>query len=175
MSGLTQALVINAIVLFATLEADLGPHRKVNWFRIARPLVVGATIIPLFIQTPATAGTGLVLEVAGAATGILLGLLASSVLRVYRSPRTGRPVTRAGVAYAALWIVVIGARTAFSYGSAHWFSHPLATWMIAHQVSVAALTDTLIVMAVGMVMTRALGLAFRSARLPAAGSAVTSS
>jgi hypothetical protein len=32
---------------------------------------------------------------------------------------TGRPVSRAGVPYAALWAVIIGARAVFSYGAEH--------------------------------------------------------
>jgi len=43
-----------------------------------------------------------------------------------RGPRrTGKPASRAGAPYAILWIVVIGARVAFSYGSAPWFTGPL--------------------------------------------------
>jgi len=71
-------------------------------------------------------------------------------------------VTRAGAAYAALWIAVIAARSCFSIGAAHWFNHPLATWMANHQVTGAAITDTLIIMAVAMTLARTLSLAVRA-------------
>ena len=34
MSPITQAMILNGVVLFAVLEADLGPHRKIGRFRI---------------------------------------------------------------------------------------------------------------------------------------------
>ena len=88
-------------------------------------------------------------------------------MKVYRSPKTGRPVSRAGFGYAILWITIIGARSAFSYGSAHWFGPQLGTWMAAHHVVSGAITDTLLLMAVGMLLTRTLGLAVRAGRCPA--------
>jgi hypothetical protein len=44
----------------------------------------------------------------------------------------------------------------------------LATWMAAHHVVSGAITDTLLLMAVGMLLTRALGLAIRAGALPPA-------
>ena len=166
MSVVDQALLINVIVLFVVLEADVGPHRKIGWFRIARPLVLAGAIIPIYLKSLTTHGTGLYLELAGTAAGILLGLMATGLMKVYRSPKTGRPVSRADFGYAILWIIVIGARSAFSYGSAHWFGPQLGTWMAAHHVISGAITDTLILMAVGMLLTRTLGLAVRAARWP---------
>jgi hypothetical protein len=86
-------------------------------------------------------------------------------MTVYRSPKTAQPVSRVGLAYAALWTSVIGARAAFSYGSTHWFSHSLTTWMTNHSVTSAAITDALIFMAVTMMLTRTIGLAVRTANL----------
>jgi len=71
-------------------------------------------------------------------------------------------VTRADAAYAALWIVVIAARSCFSIGAVHWFNHPLATWMTNHQLTGAAITDTLIIMAVAMTLARTLCLDIRA-------------
>jgi hypothetical protein len=166
MSALTSAMIVNAIVLAAVLEADLGSHRKVGRLRIARPLLLAAGIVPLYLKAFATHGTGLGLELAGAAAGLLAGIAAASLTHVYRSTTTGKPVSRAGAAYAALWITVIGARAAFSYGSVHWFSTPLGHWMARNDVSVAAITDTLILMAVGMLLARTIGLAARAITLP---------
>ncbi len=159
---LTKALIVNALVLFAVLEADLGPARKVSRFRLLRPLLMTASIVPMFLVAIATHGTGLALEIGGGVAGALLGLTAARLLTVRREPATGRVVTRAGAAYAALWIAVIAARSCFSVGAVHWFNHPLATWMTNHQVTGAAITDTLIIMAVAMTLARTLGLAIRA-------------
>jgi membrane protease YdiL (CAAX protease family) len=166
-SELTEAMIVNGIVLATVLATDLGPARKIGPMRLLRPVIAAAVIIPLFIQSPVTHGTGLTVEIAGTVAGVLVGLAAAALMGVYRSPETGRPVSRAGAPYAILWTVVVAARAAFSYGSVHWFQHPVVSWAIANQVSVAAITDGLIFMAVAMVLVRTLGLGVRASRLPA--------
>jgi hypothetical protein len=168
MSPLTEALIINGAVLIAVLEGDLGPHRKIGKFRILRPLITIAVIIPLFIDRPVTYGNGLLVELAGVAAGLFCGLLASALLRVYRSPRTGQPASAAGLPYAMVWIVVVAARTVFSIGATRWFPVQLDQWCLAHQVAGAAITDGLIFMALMMVLVRTSSLAARARRLPAA-------
>jgi hypothetical protein len=163
---LTQAMIINAVVLFVVLESDVGPHLKVTRFRVIRPLVTACLIVPFFIKGAATTGTGLILELAGAATGIAFGLLTTALMGVYRSPKTGKAVTRAGFAYAGLWTAVIGARAAFSYGSIHWFGPQLGRWMADHSVTTSAITDGLIFMAVGMLLTRVIAMGVRAENLP---------
>ncbi len=162
---LQQAMIINAIVLVAVLEADLGSHRKVTRFRVLRPLILAIAIVPFFVKGVQTNGSGLTLELALAAAGVVLGLVAVSLMTVYRSQRTGKPVTRAGFGYATLWIVVIGARAAFSYGSVHWFGPQLGSWMTQHSVDSAAITDALIFMAVAMLVTRTIGIVARARNL----------
>jgi hypothetical protein len=166
-SELTDAMIVNAVVLAAVLASDLGPARKISRMRVLRPVITAAVIIPLFVDKPVTHGTGLIVEIAGIAAGLLGGLAAIALMGVYRSPETGRPVSRAGTPYATLWILVIAARAAFSYGSEHWFQAPLVSWAIANHVTVAAITDGLIFMAVAMVLVRAAGLGVRASRLPA--------
>jgi hypothetical protein len=157
-SELTEAMIVNGIVLTTVLATDLGSERKIGAMRLLRPVIAAAVIIPLFVDSP-------VVEIAGTVAGLLVGLAAAAMMTVYRSPRTGRPVSRAGVPYALLWTVVVGARAAFSYGSAHWFQHPVVSWAIANQVTLAAITDGLIFMAVAMVLVRTIGLGLRASRL----------
>jgi hypothetical protein len=88
-------------------------------------------------------------------------------MRVYRSPRTGRPVTAAGLPYAIAWIIIVGARAAFSYGAEHWFPAQLDQWCLSHQVTAAAITDGLIFMAITMVLVRTASLGLRAGRTPA--------
>jgi hypothetical protein len=49
----------------------------------------------------------------------------------------------------------------------HWFTAPLVSWGIAHQVSVAALADGLIFMAIAMILVRTVALGVRASHLPA--------
>jgi hypothetical protein len=168
MSPLTEAMVINFVVLFATLESDLGPHRKIGPFRILRTPLTVAVVVPLFLDRPVTHGNGLLVELAGIAAGLLCGLVVTTLMRVYRSPKTGKPVSAAGLPYAIVWTLIVAARAAFSFGGVHWFPAQLTQWCVTHQVTLAAITDGLIFMAITMVLVRTAGLAARVTRLPSA-------
>ena len=165
MSPLIEAMIINGAVLIAVLEGDLGPHRKIGKLRILRPLITVAVIIPLFIDSPVTHGNGLLIELAGVAAGLLGGAVVSALMRVYRSRQTGRPVSAAGFPYAIVWVVIVGARAAFSIGATNWFPAQLDQWCLVHQVSGAAITDGLIFMALTMVLVRTASLGSRAGRL----------
>ena len=168
MSPLTEAMIVNGLVLFASLEADLGQHRKVGAFRILRTPLTVAAVIPLFFVRPVTHGNGLLVELAGVAAGLLCGLVITTLMRVYRSPKTGKPVSAAGLPYAIVLTLIVGARAVFSIGAVHWFPAQLDQWCVAHQVTGAAITDGLIFMAIVMVLIRTVGLAARATRLPSA-------
>lgn len=171
-SPLTEAMIVNAIVLVTVLATDVGPARKVGAMRLLRPVIAAAVIIPLFVDSPVTHGNGLLVEIAGVVAGMLGGLIATALLRVYRSPRTGKPVSSAGWSYVAFWTVIVAARAAFTYGAAHWFSSSIVSWAIASQVSEAAITDGMIFMAIAMILIRTAGLSARAARLPESTPAV---
>ena len=158
--------IVNIAVLASVLGTDLG-RRKVGTARLLRPAIVAAVIVPLYVKHPATAGSGLELELAAAALGLLLGLGAAALLKVRRDPADGAVYTHAGAAYAALWTTVIGARLLFVYGSDHWFTAELGRWMYQHQISVDALTDALIVMAIAMLLGRTGTLALKRRAVPA--------
>jgi hypothetical protein len=168
MSTLLDAEIVNLLVLAAVLEADLGSHRKITRFRLLRPVLIAALIIPLFLEKITTHGGGLAVQLAGVAVGVAGGLAALALVRVYRSGTTGKPVSAAGWGYALLWTAVIGARALFSYGADHWFTNQLGGWLAASSILPAAITDGLIFMAVAMLLTRTAGLAIRARSLPAA-------
>lgn len=166
MSTLMSAEIVNVLVLAAVLESDLGSHRKISKFRILRPILVAGAIVPLFLEKVTTHGGGLAVELAGVAAGFVCGLIALALMRVYRSPATGKPVSAATAGYALVWTGVIGARALFSYGASHWFTPQLGGWLTASSIPAAAITDGLIFMAVAMILTRALGLAVRAVTVP---------
>jgi hypothetical protein len=155
----TNVLIVNIAVLFAVLEADLG-RRTISTFRILRPLFLAAGIIPLFIAHPATAGNGEILEIALAGLGALLGVVAAAgLMKVSFDDVSQKSVSTAGAAYGVFWTAIIGARLLFTYGANHWYNTQLGHWMVTNGITVDALTDALIFMAVAMAVTRTLRLA----------------
>jgi hypothetical protein len=162
-------LIVDVLVLGAVLEADLGRHRKIGKFRIVRPLLLAGGIVPLYVKAVTTTGAGLTLEVSLATLGIVLGLVATYLMTVYRSSRTNKAVSRVGAGYVVLWTAVIGARAAFSYGSTHWFGPQLDHWMTVHSVTAAGITDALIFMAVTMLLTRTIAMAIRARNVTKVG------
>src|SRR5262245_25616193 len=144
--------IFNLAVLAVVLEADLG-RRKVGRFRVLRPLITAAAVVPIFAGAMATGGYGLMLEISCTAAGLLLGL-GLSVLMPVSVDGEGRARSRAGLWYALAWTAFVAARLFFSYGSTHLWGPQLAHWMAAHQVTGDALTDALIFMALAMTLTR---------------------
>jgi hypothetical protein len=104
-------LVIASLVIPpAVLLADYG-RRRLTTMRILRPFIATAIVAPGLDL----GGRGLLLEAAGIAAGVLLGLLASAAMRVERDPGTSIPMTVAGVPYVAIWVAVALARLALAY------------------------------------------------------------
>jgi hypothetical protein len=158
---MTNAILLTAVILAAVFTSDLG-HRAITTRRLLRPLIIAAAAGAMFLTAFATSGAGLALELTGAGIGALLGLLAAGFMRVERDAHDGQAFTRAGIGYALIWIATVSARLAFIYGSQHWFSASLGSWMLAHHITVAALTDALVLMALAMTTARTLSLVARS-------------
>ena len=155
--------IINLVVLAAVLQADLG-YRKITVRRLLRPVIIAAVVAAFWLKGASGSGNELWLELAAVGAGILLGLVASALMRVSVNP-DGSAYSRAGVPYAVLWVAVVGARLWFDYGSHHEFSRQLGSWLVTERVTGDVLVDSLIFMAIAMLLTRTASLLVRSRML----------
>jgi hypothetical protein len=107
------------------LISDLGT-RRVGPFRLIRPFIAAAAVVPFYLKGVVTSGHGLLLEVAGVVAGLALGVLAAGCMRVSRDRATGAVISHAGTWYAAIWIVVAVAWLLFGHGANHLSTAQLA-------------------------------------------------
>lgn len=159
----TSQYLLNVGLLIVILGSSLGT-RTVTWRRLLIPLVSVLGAGTYFLQTVSTAGNDLYLEVAGLFAGLVFGVIASLTVRM--RAEGGRVVARAGVAFAAVWLVAIGGRMLFAYGAEHWFAREIFTFSVNNHITGAtAWTVAFVLMALTMVITRVAVAAGRTLRL----------
>jgi hypothetical protein len=156
--------IINLVVLGAVLQADLG-RRRISRFRLVRPIVLVAIVVAIYWKGVGSGGDAVGFELGLTALGVALGVGAGIIFSIFRGA-DGTLYSRAGRAYAALWVAVVAARLAFVYSTYH--SSSVDRWLGTHRISADAVTAALLFMAAAMVLARTGTLYGRARRLPIA-------
>lgn len=144
------------------LLRNLG-ERPVGRTMFVLPAVIVVIAGAAFLPGIPTAGNDIPLDLIGVVAGLAFGIAATAVTRVTAQGR--RVVVRAGAAFAAVWIVVIGGRVAFAQWATHSGSRTVGEFSITHQITGAdAWTAAFVLMALAMVVGRMVSTAIVAAR-----------
>ncbi|HEX6509038.1 MAG TPA: hypothetical protein VF221_15525 [Chloroflexota bacterium] len=144
------------------IATQLG-RRPLSLRRLLLPLLAASVVGYRYLHSVPTSGGSLDFELSLSLAGALCGVLAAGLMSVERDEQTGRIVTEAGVAYAALWVIVFGGRLAFAWAASHVWSHQVAQFSLQHAItSSAAWTAAFVLMALSMVVARTVVVALRA-------------
>ena len=167
----TSQYLLNLGLLALILGTNLGT-RTLTVRRMLLPVALVAVAGYAYLRNLPTLGNDTRLELAGLTAGAVLGVVAALLVDVRRD-RDGSVVTRAGVAFAALWIAVIGGRMLFAYGADHWFHAAIGRFSYVNEITGSdAWTAAFVLMALAMVVTRQLVTGAQAARLSGLRAAV---
>jgi hypothetical protein len=130
-------------------------------------LAVGAAAV-LFLHAVPAGGSDIVLDLLGLSAGAAMGAVGGLATRL-RIGADGRPLGRAGILAAGMWIAGVGARMVFYFAATHGAGPAIARFSIAHHITgSAAWTAALVMMALADVLTRLAVVYLRGRRLTAA-------
>ncbi len=155
--------IIFSVGLAVVIIGSQMGRRPVTARRFLLPVLIVAVVAHSYLTGLPTAGGDLAFEATCTAAGILLGLLAAGLVRVERDSSTGKVVMQAGLAYAALWILVLGGRLAFMWASSHAWRQAVVQFSMQHAITGAeAWTTALVLMSLAMVLARTILLGART-------------
>jgi hypothetical protein len=162
MSNITTYLVSASLILLVIRQIREHP---LDARSLATPvLAVGAAAV-MFLHSVPVGGSDLVLEAAAVAAGAAMGAIGGLATRL-RLGADGRPLGRAGILAASMWIGGVGARLAFAIAAGNGAGPAIARFSIAHHITgSAAWVAALVMMALADVLTRLVVIYLRGRRL----------
>jgi hypothetical protein len=157
--------VVNAILVLMVVR-QIREH-SLDLRSMAIPvLAVGAAAF-LFLHSVPLGGHDIALETACVLAGALMGAIGGFATYLRRGA-DGRPLGRAGVLAASMWIAGVGARLAFAVAANNGAGPAIARFSVANHITgSAAWIAALIMMALADVLTRLVIIYLRGRRLSA--------
>ena len=169
MNDITTYLISASLILLVIRQIREHP---LDARSLAVPvLAVGAAAV-MFLHSVPAGGSDLALEAAGVLAGAVMGAIGGLATRL-RLGADGRPLGRAGVLAASMWIGGVGARLAFAIAASNGAGPAIGRFSVAHHITgSSAWVAALVLMALADVPTRLVVIYLRGRRL-AAGSAAS--
>jgi hypothetical protein len=155
-----QTWILIAAVFGAVVVLRLGRHRYTRRQRLLT-LVVVAVLAGKYVRGMPTSGHDLLVEIACAVLGALFGLAMVAVTSATRDQQTGQVWIRAGLAYLALWTVMLGSRIVFAYTASDWDRAAVGRFFASHQLTGSAVTPAFVLMTIASLLVVMLGTAVR--------------
>ena len=120
----------------------------------------------MFLHSVPAGGSDITLDLLGTSAGAAMGAIGGLATRL-RPGAGGRPLGRAGVLAAGMWIAGAGARMVFYFAATHGAGPAIAAFSIAHHITgPAAWTAALAMMALADVTARLVTSTCAGARSP---------
>jgi hypothetical protein len=163
--------LINALLVLLVVR-QIREH-QLDARALAVPVLAVAAAAVMFLHAVPGGGSDLALDLACISAGAAMGAVGGLATRL-RLSAGGRPLGRAGVLAAGMWIAGVGARMVFYFAATHGAGPAIARFSIAHHITgSAAWTAALVMMALADVLTRLAVVWIRGRRLTATGTPVT--
>lgn len=154
--------ILIVAVFVAVVFLRMGRKRYTRRQRVI-PLIVVVVLALSYVKGMPTTGNDLALELSCLAVGVLFGLAMVAVTDVELEPATGEVWVRAGGAYLALWVVLLGARVFFAYSITGWARQDIGRFFITNHLSFNSITPAFVLMTIGSVGVFVIGTAIRAA------------
>jgi hypothetical protein len=159
--------LINALLILLVVR-QIREH-QLDARALAVPVLAVAAAAVMFLHPVPGGGSEITLDLLGATVGAAMGAIGGLATRLRRDA-DGRPLGRAGVLAASMWIAGVGARMVFYFAATHGAGPAIAAFSIAHHITgSAAWTAALVMMALADVLTRLAVVYLRGRRLTATG------
>jgi hypothetical protein len=155
--------LINALLILLVVR-QIREH-QLDLRALAVPVLAVAAAAVMFLHAVPSSGSDITLDLLCASAGAAMGAIGGLAARL-RLDADGRPLGRAGVLAASMWIAGVGARMVFYFAATHGAGPALAAFSIAHHITgSAAWTAALVMMALADVLTRLVVVYLRGRRL----------
>ena len=164
MNNITIYLINASLILLVIRQIREHP---LDARSLATPVLAVGCAAVLFLHSVPAGGSDLVLAAACVLTGAVMGTIGGLATRL-RLSNDGRPLGRAGVLAASMWIGGVGARLAFAVAASNGAGPTIARFSVAHHItSSAAWVAALVMMALADALTRLVVVYLRGRRLAA--------